>query len=152
MMNSIRTFALALTLSIAAPSVAQMPAASKLTGPALYELRTYYVNPGKLETLQTRFKDHAVKLQIKYGMTPVAYWVKQDGGADGSSILIYILAYPSRAAREASWTAFRADPEWQAAATASELNGKLLAKVESTYMTMTDWSPKPKAADGTVLK
>ena len=45
------------------------------------------------------------------------------------------------AARDAAWAAFRADPEWQAAAAASEVGGKLTAKVESVYLTMTDYSP-----------
>ena len=152
MIDLIRAATLALAFSLAVPAAAQVPAASKLTGPALYELRTYYVNPGKLEAIKTRFRDHAVKLQIKYGMTQVAHWVKEGAEPDGSNILVYILAYPNRAARDASWAAFRADPEWQAAATASELNGKLLSKVESMYMTMTDYSPHPRTADGTELK
>lgn len=62
--------------------------------------------------------------------------------------LIYVLAYPSREAREASWKEFAADPDWQAAKAASEANGKLVAKAEQVFMTTTDFSPefKPSAA------
>ena len=133
-------------LAIAQPAASQ-PAA--LAGPAYYELRTYYANPGKLDALQARFRDHTLRLFEKAGITNVAYWTKQDGG-DGT--LIYVLAYPSKEAREASWAKFRADPEWQAAAAASEANGKLVAKVESVFMTMTDYSPHPTTPAGVPLR
>src|SRR5262249_53339108 len=55
--------------------------------------------------------------------------------------LIYILAYPSREAREKAWKEFFADPDWQAAAKASEVNGKLVNKVESKFLEATDYSP-----------
>jgi hypothetical protein len=55
--------------------------------------------------------------------------------------VIYILAYPSRAAREADWKAFSEDPEWRAVAAASEITGKLVEKVASVFMSMTDYSP-----------
>jgi hypothetical protein len=60
--------------------------------------------------------------------------------------LVYVLAYPNREARETSWKAFMADPDWKAAAKASEANGKLVAKVESTFMDATDYSPEIKAS------
>src|SRR5688572_29712495 len=72
-------FALA-TLVFTAPFAARaQPAAA----PAFYELRTYYANPGKLEALNARFRDHTLRLFEKAGMTNVAYWTKQDGG-DGT--------------------------------------------------------------------
>ena len=36
---------------------------------------------------------------------------------------------------------FRNDPEWQAARDKSEANGKLVEKVESTFLSLTDFSP-----------
>jgi len=50
------------------------------------------------------------------------------------------LAYPSREAAAAAWKGFREDPEWAKVRTASEQNGKLTAKVESVYLTPTDFS------------
>jgi len=55
--------------------------------------------------------------------------------------LIYILKQPGREAATANWKAFHDDPEWIKVSTASEVNGKLAAKVDSTYMTLTDFSP-----------
>ena len=106
--------------ALAAPAASQ-PA--PLTGPAIYELRTYHANPGKLEALQARFRNHTLRLFEKAGMTNVAYWTAEEPG-DGK--VIYVLAYPSQEAREAAWARFRADPEWRAAAAASEADGKLV--------------------------
>ena len=56
--------------------------------------------------------------------------------------LIYLISHPSREAATANWQAFRNDPEWQKVQTASEANGKIVEKVDSTFMTLTDFSPK----------
>ncbi len=104
----------------------------------VYEMRTYYAAPGKLEDLSARFRNNTTRIFVKHGMTNVGYWIPIDNPGNK---LIYILSYPSREAREASWKAFGADPEWQAVAKASEANGKLVTKVESVYMQVTDYSP-----------
>jgi len=108
---------------------------------AVYELRTYYVAPGKLEALNARFRQHTLKLFDRHGMTNVAYWSDMDAP---NGRVIYILAFPSRAAREADWKAFSQDPEWRKVAAASEANGKLVEKVNSVFMSMTDDSPALK--------
>lgn len=105
----------------------------------LYELRTYYAAPGKFEALQSRFRDHTIRLFARHGITNVAYWTRVDDSSDGA--LIYVLSYPDMEAREASWAAFRADPEWRAAQAASEVNGKLTVKQESVFMKIADYSP-----------
>lgn len=105
---------------------------------AVYELRTYYAAPGKLEALNARFRQHTLKMFEKHGMTNVAYWSDLDAP---NGRVIYVLAYPSREARDAAWKAFGTDPQWRAIASASEANGKLVEKVESVFMKMTDYSP-----------
>ena len=107
---------------------------------AVYELRIYYPPAGKLENLNTRFRDHTVRLFAKHGMRNVAFW-NELPTKDSPPRMIFLLAYPSREAREASWKAFGADPEWQAVAAASEANGKIVSKVDNLFMTMTDYSP-----------
>ena len=105
-----------------------------------YEMRVYYSPPGKLDELHARFRDHTVKLFEKHGMTNIGYWVPVD---NKENKLVYILSYPSREARNASWKAFMADPDWQAAWKASEKNGTLVAKIEEIFMETTDYSPAP---------
>ena len=106
-----------------------------------FEMRTYVAAEGKFEALHARFRDHTNDLFRKHGMTIIGFWVPQDEKDGKQNTLVYMLAFPSRAARDASWAAFFADPEWKAAAAASEVNGKLLSKVESSIMTVTDFSP-----------
>ena len=111
-----------------------------------YEMRTYTAAEGKLEALHTRFREHTNALFLKHGMTLIGYWTPsapdKPGTVDRSkNTLVYILAYPDREGREKMWTAFQSDPEWKAAREASEIDGKLVEKVESVFMTPTDFSP-----------
>lgn len=108
----------------------------------VFELRIYYAAEGKLEALHSRFRDHTVKLFEKHGMENVGYWVPLE---NPENQLIYFLAYPSREARDTSWKNFMADPDWQKAHKASEVNGKLVAKAESKFFQATDYSPSIKA-------
>jgi|SRR5262249_12791226 len=105
----------------------------------VFELRTYTTNPGKLQDLQNRFRDHTTRLFEKHGMVNVGYWLPQDPPLAGNT-LVYILAYPNREAAKKSWDAFRADPDWQKARDASEANGKIVAKVDSVFMEPTAFS------------
>lgn len=105
----------------------------------VYELRTYTAPEGKLDALQARFRDHTIKLFEKHGMTNIGYWVPMDG-EKSKNTLIYLLAHDSREAADKSWKAFRDDPEWVKARTASEVNGKITDKVESVFLTPTDYS------------
>ena len=115
---------------------------------ALYELRVYHPHPGKLDALNARFREHTLKLFEKHGMRNVAYWVEQPNEHAPEGKVIYVLAFPSREAREASWKAFVADPDWQAVQSASEANGTLVAKVDSTFMSLADYSPPLTLGDG----
>jgi hypothetical protein len=105
-----------------------------------FEMRTYIANPGKLDALNARFRDHTCKLFAKHGMECVGFWTPTSG-ENAENTLIYILAYPSKEACEASWKAFRDDPDWKAAKEASEKDGVLVGKVISTYLAPTDYSP-----------
>src|SRR5260221_8821333 len=60
-----------------------------------------------------------------------------------TNTLIYVIAHASRDAATANWKEFTADPEWQTVQKASEVNGKIVEKVDSTFMTLTDFSLIP---------
>jgi len=103
----------------------------------VFEMRIYTAPEGKLPALLSRFRDHTVKLFEKHGMTNIGYWTDKK---DGKDRLIYILAYPSKEAADASWKAFRVDPVWVKAKADSEVNGTLVEKLESIWMSPTDFS------------
>jgi len=107
----------------------------------VYELRIYHVVPGKLDELLARFRDHTMKIFDRHGMKSVAYWTPVDDPQKGNT-LIYILQHPNRAAADTNWSGFRDDPEWKSVKAKSEENGKLVEKVDSTYMRLTDFSPR----------
>ncbi|MBK8036960.1 MAG: NIPSNAP family protein [Verrucomicrobiaceae bacterium] len=110
----------------------------------VYELRIYTCHEGKLDALLTRFRDHTCKLFEKHGMGNVGYWVPVDEENGSKTTLVYVLEHKSREAAKESFKAFGADPEWKAAAKASEANGKIVAKIESIFMSPTDYSPALK--------
>ena len=110
-------------------------------GERVYELRTYYSPPGKLEALHKRFKDHTLKLFEKHGMKNEMYWTPTDPKLK-DHVLIYIVSHDSKEAADKSWAAFRADPDWIKAQRESEKDGKLVEKVDVVFMTATEFSPK----------
>jgi hypothetical protein len=105
----------------------------------VFEMRTYITNPGKMPALHSRFRDHTIKLFEKHGMTNVGYW-QQTTGENAENTLVYILAYPSKEAREKSWKDFVADPDWVKAKAESEKDGVLVSKVISVFMNPADYS------------
>ena len=109
----------------------------------VYELRIYHAAPGKLELLVARFRDHTDKIFARHGIRSLAYWRALDEPSK-SSTFYYILEHPSREAAAANWKAFQDDPEWKAVKAKSEENGKLVENIDSTFLTLTDFSPPPR--------
>jgi hypothetical protein len=110
-----------------------------------FELRTYTTTPNNLGALDARFRDHTIKLFGKHGMENLAYWHLMPDQKGAADTLIYVLAHQSKDAADASFKAFREDPDWIAARKASEekAGGSLTAKdgVKSVFMKPTDYSP-----------
>lgn len=112
----------------------------------LYELRFYVTNPGKLPDLHARFRDHTMGLFEKHGMENIIYWTVSEGdkidGEDAANMLVYIVAHKDEAAKDASWQAFREDPQWKEVAKKSEEKGKILAKPpRAIFMKDVSFSP-----------
>jgi len=106
----------------------------------VYELRVYHTYEGKLNGLLARFRDHTRTIFDRHGIHSVVYWTPTDAPLAGKT-LFYVLRHPSRAAATANWAAFHDDPEWKQVSAASEVNGKLVETVESTFLQLTDFSP-----------
>ena len=120
------------------PAAAPTPAAERLSA-HIFEQRIYTTAPGKLPNLHARFRDHTNYLFVKHGIKLIGYWTP----VDQKDTLVYILAYPSREARDKSFNAFLSDPEWKRVRKESleKAGGKIVTKVTSTFMDPTDYSP-----------
>ena len=103
----------------------------------VFELRTYYANPGKMEALHARFRDHTNKLLEKHGMQLIGFWTDSK---EPQRKLIYLVGHKNKATADASWKAFGADPDWKVARDNSEKGGKLVEKVDVTWLNPTDYS------------
>jgi len=108
---------------------------------SVYELRVYHAAPGKLGDLLSRFREHTIKIFDRHGMKSVAYWTPLEE-PEKSNTLIYILQHPSQEAASANWKSFGDDPDWKSVRDKSEANGKLVEKVDSTFLVLTDFSPR----------
>jgi hypothetical protein len=126
---------LASMLLAARAAAADAPPADKV-----YELRVCHTNPGKLETLHARFRDHTCKLFQKHGIELVGFRTPIQG-EEAKNTLYYIVAFPSAEPQKKAWQAFRDDPDWKQAKDDSEKDGVLVKKVDSTNLKATDYSP-----------
>jgi hypothetical protein len=120
--------------------LAQASSPSLASADRVFELRTYTVPEGQLAALNSRFRDHTTRIFSQHGMTNIGYWTPVDTPLVGTT-LTYVLAYPSREAARQSWAAFRADTTWQRVRATTEAAGLRVLRVESRFMTPTDYSP-----------
>jgi hypothetical protein len=135
------TSRLLLTLSLLLGAIVPPAIAADPAPPArVFEIRTYYTLPGRLDALHKRFREHTMRIFEKHGITNVAYWTPQDSpGKDNT--LIYVVSHASREQAKANWAAFIADPEWKKVAEDSQKDGKIIEKIESVFVDATDYSP-----------
>ncbi len=115
----------------------------------VYELRVYHLNPGKLPLILDRFRTKETAIFARCSMEGVAYWTPvEDGGPEGASqikegqTLVYMLRHASREQAKLNWAKFSHDPEWVALKAETEKDGTFVAKVDSTFLKLTDFSPK----------
>jgi hypothetical protein len=138
------TFATSLALSALALAALGPAPAARAQDTRAFELRIYTAEDGKLEALHRRFRDHTIGLFKKHGMEVIGFWIPAASAvaADpaAANTLVYLMAYPSHEARDASWKAFVDDPEWKAVYAESHKDGPLVKQVESRKLDPTDYS------------
>ena len=127
-------------IGFAAGNLVQFGSVAEAQSGQVFELRTYTANPGRLDALNTRFRDHTIDLFERHRMTNIGYWTPQDTPSS-SNTLIYIIAHNSREAAQTNWQNFGNDPEWQRVSRESQLDGRILNNVESVFLDPTDFSP-----------
>jgi len=104
----------------------------------LYEMRVYHCQPGKLPALLDRFETITLKIWERMGIRQAGFWTTLIG--ESNQQLVYLLEWKSLAEREAKWTAFMADPEWQQKRAETEAAGPLLTHVSNQILAPTSFS------------
>jgi hypothetical protein len=106
----------------------------------IFQLRTYHLLPGKLEAIQTRFRDHTQALFEKQGLSNYPYWITVE--KDGTQAkLVYFIGHQSKDEFKAAFAGFVADPEWIKVRDASEVPGKIVEKVDTLFYIALPFSP-----------
>ena len=126
-------------LGYAAGQFSAFESVAQAQGERIFEMRTYTALPGRLDALNARFRDHTTRIFEKHGMTNIGYWTPQEAPL-AENTLVYILAHDSREAGQASWDAFRADPEWAQVAEESQRDGRIVESVDVLWLEATDYS------------
>ena len=113
----------------------------KISRPSgIFQLRTYHLLPGRLDAIQSRFRDHTQALFEKQGLSNYPYWitVEKDGAQPK---LVYFIGHQSKDEFNAAFGRFVADPEWIKVRDASEVSGKIVEKIDSHFYTALPFSP-----------
>ena len=103
----------------------------------IYELRTYYAAPGKMDALNKRFRDHTCDIFERHGMTVVGFWVPE---GEEDKTLVYMLGFQDADHMKKCWASFGADEEWKKVRADSEVDGELVSSLESSILIPTDYS------------
>lgn len=104
----------------------------------IYELRVYRCVPGRLPKLLDRFNTITLKIWERHGIRQAGFWTTAIG--ESNQDLTYLLAWESLAEREKKWTAFQADPEWNAKRAETEKDGAIVANVAVQILAPTAFS------------
>jgi hypothetical protein len=119
----------------------ELMAENAITDETVYELRIYHLNEGKQPLILDRFRSKETAIFARVGMHGVGYWIPTDEPLAGKT-LVYMLRHKSRAAATESWAAFNKDSEWIALKAETEKDGAFVTLHESTFLKLTDFSPK----------
>ena len=111
------------------------------TDSRVFELRIYKTMPGKRETLANRFRDHTAAMFERAGMKNVGYWNAVTGD-DTDDTFVYMLAYPSRDARDEMWRKLGTYDDFQELIVAVERdeNRKLVDMIDARILAPTTFS------------
>ncbi|GAN46577.1 NIPSNAP family protein [Methylobacterium radiotolerans] len=104
----------------------------------IVEMRVYYCAPTRLPALLERFRSTTLGFFQKYGIEQIGFWTTLVG--PDNHALTYLLKWDDMAQREARWNAFQADPDWIAARAETEKDRPIVARIENTFLSPTDFS------------
>lgn len=101
----------------------------------IYELRTYEFDGSKRRALYDRFRDHAIPILERHGVSIVGFWEAIIGA--NLPRLVYMFEWKDMAEREKRMGDFYADPEWVDVVAKT---GSLILRMHVDFLTPTDFS------------
>jgi NIPSNAP len=106
----------------------------------IHQLRIYEIFEGNKQQFHDRFRDHAMRIMVKYDFKIVAMWeAKGDEGTE----FVYLLEWPDEATMKDCWEKFMADEEWaEIKRVSARKYGKLVGEIEDRTLKITDYSPR----------
>ena len=104
----------------------------------LFELRIYHDVPGKLQVMESRFREKTSKILARHGLNVLGYWETSDRSSS-ENLFVFLLAHQSRDEAKKNWQAVIADPEFKEVEKAEEIE-KTLDKADVIYLRPTDFS------------
>lgn len=106
---------------------------------AIYELRTYQLFPNNREWLHDRFRRYTTEIFKRLGFDAIGFWSVSVG--DDAGDLVYLMRWDSYEERDAGWTSFERDPEWQRIRKRTNTDhGPLVARTSVKILQATDYS------------
>ena len=106
----------------------------------LYELRVYTPEPHRQSDVLKLIEGPGQKFVAKHKIEFVGAWIPEDAS---DNRVVTLVRHLDRKTGDANWMAFQADPEWQAALKASEVNGKKpVQSVDRIFLSVNDYSPE----------
>lgn len=97
-----------------------------------YELHISDIAPGKREAAHALFNEAILRYFGKHGIHPTLFCETEFGGP--SDQIVYLIPWASLADYEQAWTAFRADPEWEAVNESANQKGTIFLRTTKTLL------------------
>jgi hypothetical protein len=97
-----------------------------------YELHISDIAPGKRRAAHALFIDSILGYFHKHGIQPMLFCEAEFGAPTAQ--IIYLISWPSLAAYEQAWDAFRADAEWAEVNQRANQDGPIFLRTTKTLL------------------
>jgi len=105
----------------------------------IHQLRIYKIFDRNKKAFHDRFRDHAMRIMVKYDFKIVATW---ESKKDNRTEFIYLLEWPNKETMSDRWDKFLHDEEWiKIKKETGEINGPLVGEIQDRTLYLTDYSP-----------
>jgi hypothetical protein len=106
----------------------------------IHQLRIYEIFDNNKKAFHERFRDHAMRIMVKYDFTIVATW---ESKKDNRTEFVYLLEWPDKETMTDRWEKFLRDQEWiKIKKETGESNGPLVGEIQDRTLYLTDYSPQ----------